>query len=78
MESGVVVVHSAEEVADVYIDSEFFFQFASESLLRSFTGFHLSTGKFPAVLEFAITTLGRENLVAVFNNACNYFDMFHD
>ena len=78
MERGVVIVHCTEEVSDVYFDSEFFFQLAGERLLWSFARFHLATGKLPAVLEFAITTLGCENFVTVFDNACNYFDMFHN
>jgi hypothetical protein len=78
VESGVVVVHSAEEFTDVYIDSEFFFQFASERLLRSFARFHLAAGKFPTVLEFTIASLSCENFVIVFDNACYYFDVFHN
>jgi hypothetical protein len=78
MERGVVVVDCAEKIADRNIDGEFFFQFASESLLRCFAGLHFAARKFPSVFEIAITALSREDLVAVFDDACYNFDMFHD
>jgi hypothetical protein len=78
MECGVVVIDRAEKFSDRNINGEFFFQFASERFLRSFSGLHFSAWKFPTIFEFSVTSLGCENFVAVFDNACYYFDAFHD
>ena len=82
VESGVVVLDGAQEIAHTDIDGKFFLQFAGERLLRGFAGFHLAARKFPPVLEVAVTALGRKNLFvrssdAVSDDACHNLNAFH-
>ena len=49
---------------------ELFLYFANARLLARFACFKFSTGKLPAAFEFAVTSLGGEDLIAAHDDGC--------
>lgn len=78
VEGGVVVFHGTKKFTHVHLDGEFFLEFALECLLRGLAAFHFAARELPEPLVFAVAALRSKNLVAILNDSCYNFDMFHE
>lgn len=57
---GIIIFYRVDKLAHFYFSCKFLTNFSHKRLLRSFTGFDLSAGKFPHTFEFSISSCGCE------------------
>lgn len=78
MELGIIIVYSNEMSVYRYLDIQFFFNLTMQSLFWSLALLNLAAGKFPPVLEFAVSSLSSEIFIIVADYCCYYIYCFHD
>ena len=77
MKSGIIVLHAVDLLSHLDLRVQLFPDLPDQSLLGRLPGLDLAAGKFPAVLEFSVASLGGKYLMAGADNGRCNSDCFH-
>lgn len=72
MKCRVIVLYGIYQVSDLNRGIQFLLDLSDNCLLRSLSGFDLSTGEFPAAFKFSVASCGGKNFGFVLYGIADY------